>query len=122
MDSSEWEARRLMQGRARELRREMTLAERRLWGALRGGGVLGLRFRRQVVLGVYVADFACLPVKVVVEVDGPTHAGRADYDAERTSWLVSQGYVVLRYRNDQVLDELEAMVADLRRVCEGRMG
>jgi very-short-patch-repair endonuclease len=95
--------RRELQGRARAMRREPTLAEQRLWGLLRGGRLDGLKFRRQVPLGDFIADFACFYPKVIVECDGGQHADSA-YDAARDAWFRAQGFRVLRYWNNEVVD------------------
>ncbi|WP_310540969.1 endonuclease domain-containing protein [Phenylobacterium sp.] len=91
-------------GRARNLRRAMTLPEKRLWAELRK---LGLNIRRQAPLGRYVADFACHAARLVIELDGPRHDLEASqiYDHERTQWLETQGYRVLRFRNDEALGD-----------------
>jgi len=88
--------------RARELRRSMTLAERRLWSILNLRQVEGLRFRRQHPIGPYIADFACVEVRLVVEVDGSQH--QADIgDRRRDAYLRSQNFTVLRFWNNEVL-------------------
>jgi very-short-patch-repair endonuclease len=89
-------------GRARAMRHEPTPAERRLWSLLRGGRLGGLKFRRQVPLGDYIADFACFYPRVIVECDGGQHADSA-YDAARDAWFRAQGFIVLRYWNAHVL-------------------
>ena len=99
--------------RARELRRNQTRAEARLWSALRNRQVAGLKFRRQVPLGPYVVDFFCLSASLVVEVDGGQHGapdGRSQ-DARRTCWLEAQGYRVMRFWNNEVLENLEGVLA-----------
>ena len=89
---------------ARALRQRSTDAERKLWFLLRSLKPLGLHFRRQAPIGVYITDFACHAVRLVVELDGSQHAEvRAAYDAKRTQWLQSQGYRVLRFWNNDVL-------------------
>jgi len=82
--------------------------EQKLWRALRRLPLGGSHFRRQVPIGPYVADFACLAAKLIVEVDGSGHAMDANIarDAERTAWLESQGYTVLRFWNPDVLTRL----------------
>ena len=86
----------------------MTGAEKLLWSELRGKKIEGLRFRRQHPLGSYIADFVCLSVKLIVEVDGETHLepGRKTYDRRRTVWLNRQGYRVLRFWNEEVSGDL----------------
>ena len=95
--------------RARRLRKTPTDAERALWSILRKGQVPGHRFRRQAPIGPYVVDFVCFENKLVIEVDGGQHAEQADYDAARTAWLESQGFRVMRFWNNQVLEEMEAV-------------
>jgi len=94
--------------RARELRKRITGAERLLWSELRGKKIEGLRFRRQHPLGSYIADFVCLSVKLIVELDGETHLepGQKTYDRRRTIWLNRQGYRVLRFWNEEVSGDL----------------
>ena len=89
--------------RARALRRTMTRPETHLWGLLRQEA-LGLRFRRQHPLGVYVLDFYCPAAKLCIEIDGHSHADRQQYDSHRTNWLEAQGIRVLRFDADAVLD------------------
>ena len=95
--------------RARELRRNATDAERILWSILRRRQVSGLRFRRQAPIGPYIVDFVCFENRLVIEADGGQHIERADYDAERTAWLKSAGFTVIRFWNNQVLQETEAV-------------
>ncbi|MDR3509929.1 MAG: DUF559 domain-containing protein [Caulobacteraceae bacterium] len=87
--------RRGLRDRARGMRREPTPAKRRLWSLLRGGALEGLKFRRQVPLGTYIADFACLYPRVIVECDGGQHADSA-YDAARDAWFTAQGFKMIR--------------------------
>ena len=93
----------LQVGNARRLRREMTKAEKNLWNCLRNRGI-GAKFRRQVPIGNYVADFACVAAKLIVELDGPTHDDpeQQAHDIERDAWLRRQGWTVLRFPNDFV--------------------
>ena len=81
----------------------MTDAEHRLWYYLRGRRLAGWKFRRQVPLGDYVADFLCEDARLIVEVDGGQHSELRAEDAERTRWLESQGYRVVRFWNNEVL-------------------
>lgn len=93
----------------------MTDAERKLWKGLRMRQLHGYKFRRQFTLGRYIADFVCLEARLIVEVDGGQHAEERYGDAERDDWLRSQGFRVLRYWNNQVLGELEAVLEDIAR-------
>jgi len=87
---------------ARYLRKNSTEAEVRLWSLLRRRQLGGLKFRRQAVIGPFIADFACFTPRLIVELDGSQHAG-SDYDARRDAWLAAQGYRVLRFWNEQVI-------------------
>jgi very-short-patch-repair endonuclease len=107
---------------ARRLRRDQTLAERTLWALVRNRRLGGFKFLRQVAIDRYFADFVCEAAKVIVELDGPAHDGREDYDARRTEPLELFGYVVVRYRNERVLadpggtaDEILAVLRSDRR-------
>jgi very-short-patch-repair endonuclease len=89
---------------AQRMRRAPTDAERRMWHILRTLKPLGMHFRRQAPIGSYVADFVWYDGKLVIEIDGSQHADRQQsYDAQRTAWLQSQGYRVLRFWNNEVL-------------------
>jgi very-short-patch-repair endonuclease len=96
--------------RARQLRKDMTDAERALWTRLRRRQVLGHKFRRQHPLGPFVVDFVCIQRKLVVEVDGGQHADQRHDDDRRSAWLADQGFSVLRFWNHEVLTETEAVV------------
>lgn len=103
-----------MRERARALRGGMTDAERRLWQALRGRRLGGLKFRRQVPLGRYIVDFVCLQRGLVIELDGGQHAEQVGYDRLRDAWLRSQGFVVLRFWNHDVLRQTDAVLERIR--------
>jgi very-short-patch-repair endonuclease len=95
--------------RVRRLRRDATPAERKLWSALRGSALGGFKFRRQQRLGPFVADFACQSARLVIEVDGDSHAHQIDYDAQRAEFLAKEGYRVLRFTNRDVMENLEGV-------------
>ncbi len=101
---------------SRKLRREQTPAEKRLWKALRRNQFEGLHFRRQQPLGGYYADFFCASVRLVVELDGVVHRGQEGYDRARDAWMRSAGFVVVRYANEQVIENLAWVLDDLRRI------
>ena len=88
----------------------MTDAERKLWAQLRDRRLRGFKFRRQQSLGKYIVDFVCVEKRLVVELDGGQHAEQTDYDANRTAWLDSQEFRVIRFWNNQVFTEMEAVV------------
>jgi very-short-patch-repair endonuclease len=97
---------------AKDLRRNATSAERRLWQGLRREQVGGFRFRRQVILGGSIADFACFEARIVIEVDGATHSTDRELslDADRSAALAAQGYYVLRFSNDDILHNLDGVL------------
>lgn len=98
-----------IQSFARDLRRAMTDAERRLWSCLRGEQ-LGVKFRRQHPLGRYIADFACLDPKLVIEVDGSQHAEQQEHDAVRDAFFCAQGFAVLRFPANAPFLNLEGVL------------
>jgi len=93
---------------ARKLRREMTEAEERLWRELRSRKLDRIKFRRQMPVGRYVVDFVCVEAGLVVEIDGTQHAG-SERDAARDAELRARGFRVLRFWNDDVLRDLDAV-------------
>ena len=100
---------------ARSLRANMTDAESALWRILRNRQLNGHRFRLQVPLGEYIVDFACFDPKLVVELDGRQHA-QADHraaDETRTSWLEGEGFLVLRFWNNDVLRNIDGVAAEI---------
>lgn len=99
---------------ARRLRRDPTVAEKALWGLLRGKTLAELRFRRQVPIEPYVVDFCCLSRRLVVEVDGGVHRLTEDKDAVRDAWLVSQGFLVVRVSNEDVMSRTNAVLDQIR--------
>jgi len=95
--------------RARELRRNPTDAERALWKHLRLRQVEGNKFRRQQIIGQYIVDFVCLEKRLIIEVDGGQHSEESAYDRQRDKWLAEQGFYVLRFWDNQVLQEMDAV-------------
>ena len=106
-----------IQQRARELRQEMTPAEELLWGRLRRKQLNGLKFRRQHPLGPFIADFYCAEYRLVVEIDGDVHKGQREYDIVRTEWFEAHGYRVIRFRNDDVMKDIEIVLAAIQAAC-----
>lgn len=96
--------------RARTLRKQMPPAEARMWNALRSLRPLGFHFRRQVPLGPYYADFASHHPKLVIELDGDTHASSAQYDAARDTFIRGEGYRVVRIPNHEVMSNLDGVM------------
>ena len=106
--------------RARDLRKEITPAEQKLWAALRARQLGGFKFRRQHPLGPFIVDFFCNKVKLVIKLDGDTHAEQEEYDSERTEWLESHGLKVIRFTNHDVHSNLDGVAEVILRVCEER--
>ncbi|WP_410497464.1 endonuclease domain-containing protein [Chitinibacter sp. S2-10] len=98
---------------ARDLRKEATDAENKLWHRLRGEQ-LGCKFRRQHPLGAYIVDFVCLERRLIIELDGAQHLNSSQ-DLLRDQWLNQQGFHVLRYWDNQVLLETESVINDIDR-------
>jgi very-short-patch-repair endonuclease len=96
--------------RARQLRRNSTDVERLLWQRLRLWQVDGCKFRRQQPLGHYIVDFVCLQKRLIVELDGGQHAREVKYDAARDAWLRDQRFIILRFWNNDVLDNLDGIM------------
>ncbi len=93
----------------RTLRNNLSDAEQALWHLLRGGQICGLKFRRQHPFGDYILDFVCLESKLVIEVDGGQHGQQAEYDQNRTQKLQAAGFRVLRFWNNEILNEKESV-------------
>ena len=105
-------ANRKIVARARRLRRNATDAEKRLWSELRGNGFADANFRRQTPIGAYIVDFVSFSQRLVIEVDGGHHGDSVQtaFDDERTQWLESQGFRVMRFWNTDVFDDLDAVL------------
>ena len=92
----------------------MTDAEQRLWMRLRANQIHGYRFRRQVPIGRYVVDFACLKARLVIELDGSQHAQEVELDQRRTAWLASQDFRLLRFWDNDVLLQTDSVIEAIR--------
>jgi len=105
-------------GYAKVMRRQMTEPETRLWLQLRAGRFEAVKFRRQKVIGHYIADFSANAPKIVVEIDGETHDIDDPDDKMRTRFLESKGYRVIRYSNRDVMTNLEGVLTHLSGIIE----
>ena len=101
----------------RELKRNMTDAEHRLWYHLRGNRLNGIKFRRQQSIGGDIVDFVSMEHKLIIELDGGQHSEQAAYDAERTVFLFCVWYCVLRFWKHEVLQQTEAVLAKIAEAC-----
>jgi very-short-patch-repair endonuclease len=105
---------------AKEMRRAPTAAENALWRALRRDALSGLRFRRQHAIGQFIVDFYCSKSTLVIEVDGPVHQGNEEQDAARQQLLEARGLLVLRFTNEQVLEDLSSVLHAILGALAGR--
>ena len=112
----------IQRDRARSMRKNMPMAERKLWAALRGRNCEGFRFNRQVEVGPYIVDFLCRERAVVVEVDGATHSETLEiaYDTGRSAFLEAKGFAIFRCMNIDVYENLDGVIASLLLVLEAQ--
>jgi very-short-patch-repair endonuclease len=102
---------------AKTLRKKSTDAENVLWKQLRRKQLEGLKFRRQQPIDNYVVDFVCFKKRIVIEVDGGQHSIERDKDSERDNYLVINGFKVLRFWNNEVLQNIEGVLEIIRKSC-----
>jgi very-short-patch-repair endonuclease len=95
---------------ARQLRKIPTPAESRLWMVLRRNNLKEVSFRRQHAIGKYVIDFVSVKLKLAIELDGSQHLEQAEYDLQRSAYLESQGYKVIRFQNSEVMNDIEGVI------------
>ena len=105
---------------ARNLRKNQTDTEQILWLQLRKKRFLNYKFRRQFPIEPYVVDFICLELKLIIELDGSQHSEQIDQDAERTSFLNQRGFKVVRFWNNEVVDNLDGVLESLRLIVVAR--
>ncbi len=103
-----------MLNNAKTLRTNQTEAEQRLWYHLRAHRFMGLKFKRQKPMGRYIVDFVCVERRLIIELDGGQHAEQEEYDQHRDAWLRSQGYTVLRFWNNEVMQQMEGVLEQIR--------
>ncbi|RUL64047.1 endonuclease domain-containing protein [Dyella dinghuensis] len=101
--------------RARALRSAATDAENHLWRYLRRENLAGFKFRRQYPIAGYIADFVCIPLRLVIELDGGQHLNASKYDATRTRDIEACGFRVIRFWNDDVLLRTESVLEEILR-------
>ena len=106
--------------RAKKLRKNSTKAEQMLWSELCKNQMLGLRFKHQHPISIFIADFYCHKLKLVIEVDGEIHnnAESIEYDQNRTAELESYGITVIRFTNEAVLENIEQLRDRIKIECE----
>ena len=101
--------------RRRQLRKDQTKAERELWSKIRRKQLSGYKFRRQYNIGYYIVDFYCHELKLIIELDGYIHGEEENIekDKKRENYLKDKGYNIIRYRNEQIKYEMDAVLQDI---------
>ncbi len=102
-----------LRDRARQLRHNQTEAEHRLWARLRARQLCSAKFRRQHPIGHFIADFCCMERGLVVELDGGQHAVQAEADQRRPSFMASRGFRVLRFWDNEVMEDIDAVLGQI---------
>ena len=105
---------------SRQLRKNMTLQEKKLWSVIRNRQFFGYRFRRQFPIGQYIVDFICREKKIIIEIDGGQHneIKNIQYDNKRTEYLISEGYKVMRFWNNDIDKNICGVYDKLKEVFE----
>lgn len=108
-------------GLARDLRAKQTSAEALLWQLLRNRQFLGHKFRRQHQIGEYVADFYCHEAQLVIECDGLIHSENEHWhhDQARDAYMIGNGFRILRFTNDQILDDTDSVLEEISKYLTG---
>lgn len=101
--------------RSKNLRRNQTPAENKLWSLIRNKQIGGYKFRRQHVLFSYIVDFYCHSEKLIVELDGPIHNSTKarEYDQKREAWLLANGYKIIRFKNAEIFENQEKVLQEI---------
>ena len=107
---------------ARQLRREMTPQEAKVWERVRGRRLGGFKFRRQQVIDGFIADFYCAEVGLVLELDGAVHEDQVEYDANRDRVIAEKRLTVARVPNDRIDNELETVLSETEELCRRLSG
>ena len=103
---------------ARVLRQNLTDVEFLLWQRLRNRQILNCKFRRQFPIAPYIVDFCCLDLKLIIELDGSQHFEQSQYDSERNSYLAKRGFKVIRFWNNEVMENIEGVLTKIYLVIE----
>jgi very-short-patch-repair endonuclease len=106
--------------RAIELRKESTPAEAKLWDYIRNDQP-SVNFRRQHAIGNYIPDFVCIQKKLIIELDGSRHLEQKEYDDERTKYFESLGYRVIRFWNNQIMNDINGVIKAIQFALEGKI-
>jgi very-short-patch-repair endonuclease len=103
---------------AKQLHRNMTSAESMLWAHLRSHRLNNIHFRNQHAIGNYIVDFCSPKHKLIIELDGSQHLDQAEYDTERTAFLQAKSYRILRFWNDQVMNDINGVIQAITDILE----
>lgn len=103
---------------ARELRRNQTDAEKIMWRKLRAKQLQSLKFRRQQPIGKFIVDFVCFEKKLIIELDGSQHSENKELDESRDDWLLTQGYTVVRFWNNDVLKNIDGVMHSIQSIIQ----
>jgi len=103
-----------LRARAKELRKAGMLHEALFWKQIKSGNLSGLDFDRQKIIGNYIVDFYCAEKSVIIEIDGPSHVGREEYDKQRDDFLMSLDLTVIHIGVTDVLHNMERVIAFLQ--------
>ena len=110
----------ILRDRARQLRRNQTDVEKKLWSRLRARQIGGAKFRRQYPIGHVIVDFCCFEGRLVVELDGGQHAARSQADRQRSSWIVAHGYRALRFWDNEVIENINGVLERIADALNGQ--
>jgi very-short-patch-repair endonuclease len=100
------------------MRRKPVVTEKLFWSEVRDRKLGGFKFKRQYLIGPYIADFVCVEKKLIVELDGKLHDERVGYDDARDTFLERQGFRVMRFKNDEFLKDVGIVLATIRHELE----
>lgn len=104
--------------RARELRKNSTIAERKLWRYLRSRDFSNFKFRRQSPIGKFIVDFVCFEKKLVIELDGGQHNEQKEVDIKRDNWLRKEGFTILRFWNNEVINNINGVLQVIKQTID----
>jgi len=107
-----------MRNQAIQLRHNLTEAEKMLWTSLRAHRIGGVHFRRQHAIGEYIVDFCAPRKKLIIEIDGQSHTKSRKNDEERTAYLTTKGYRVIRFWNHEIIDNIENVLNHIERALK----
>ena len=106
---------------ARLLRKNMTDSEKLLWEQLKGKQVMGLRFRRQHPIDIFIADFYCHDARLVIEIDGEIHKVKVEYDDGREAEIERYNIKILRFSNDEIMSNIDEVINRIKVVIKDRI-